>query len=158
MEIRVPAAWSSVSLGPADGEDVLDDSAVRRPRHGGERVRGIAERRVIRRRLARHRRFDHRLETTRLVLLELLVAFQELGQHLSAEQLEALHDVLVAVVARLAAEDHLVDTRFLVAREVVADLVGRADRAAEAEEALLLHDLRAQAVTPGEAASTASGA
>ena len=49
--------------------------------------------------------------------------------------------------------------RFLVALEVVADLVGRADRAAEPEEALLLHDLRAEAVTRRrDAASTASGA
>ena len=54
--------------------------------------------------------------------------------------------MLVAVVARLRAEDHLVDAALLVAPQVVADLVGGADRAAETEEAALLHDLRAEAV------------
>ena len=40
-----------------------------------------------------------------------LVALLELGQHLAAEQLERLHDVLVAVLARLHHEDELVDAR-----------------------------------------------
>src|SRR5207244_7142464 len=48
-----------------------------------------------------------------------------------SEQLEALHDVLVAVAPRLAREDHLVDAVALVAPQVVADLGGRAHRAAE---------------------------
>ena len=46
---------------------------------------------------------------------ELLVALRELGQHLAAEQLERFHDVLVAVLAGLEAEDHLVDAALLVA-------------------------------------------
>ena len=73
-------------------------------------------------------------------------AFHELGEHPGAEELEALHDVLVAVLAGLAAEDHLVDATFLVAPEVVTDLVGRADGAAQTEEAALLHDLGAEPV------------
>ena len=57
---------------------------------------------------------------------------EELRQHLSSEQLEALHDVLVAVLARLADEDDLVDAVVLVAAQVVAHLGGRADGAAQA--------------------------
>ena len=54
-------------------------------------------------------------------------------------------------------EDHLVDAALLVAPEVVADLVGRADRAAEPADAALLHDLGAEPVAVGAAAATASG-
>ena len=43
------------------------------------------------------------------------------------------------------AEDHLVDAALLVAPQVLADLVGRADRAAQAADALL-DDLRAEPV------------
>ena len=60
----------------------------------------------------------------------LLVAVRELGQHLLPEELERFHDVLVLVLAGLVAEDHLVDAALLVAQQVLADLVGRADRAA----------------------------
>ena len=45
------------------------------------------------------------------------VAVLELGQHLGAEQLERLADVLVLVVARLHHEDQLVDPRLLEARQ-----------------------------------------
>ena len=61
-----------------------------------------------------------------------LVALDELGQHLAPEQLDRLHDVLVAVAPGLQHEDHLVDAGLLVAAQVLADLVGRADRAAQA--------------------------
>ena len=100
---------------------------------------------MIGRGLAGHHRLDDRLEPLRLVARGLLVAVLELGQHLAPEQLEALHDVLVAVLARLRAEDHLVDAALLVAPQVVAHLVRRADRAAQPEDAVL-HDLRAEPV------------
>ena len=55
----------------------------------------------------------------------------ELGHDLTGEQLERLADVLVLVLARLAHEDQLVDARVLVAAHQLADLVGRADGAAQ---------------------------
>ena len=70
-----------------------------------------------------------------LVPRRALVALLELRQHLAAEQLEALHDVLVAVLARLRREDHLVDAALLVAAQVLAHLLGRADRAAQPADA-----------------------
>src|SRR5947208_6319133 len=71
---------------------------------------------------------EHRRQALGLLARPTLLAVLELGQHLAAEQLEALHDVLVAVAPRLAREDHLVDAVALVAPQVVADLGGRADR------------------------------
>ena len=53
--------------------------------------------------------------------------------------------MLVLVLAGLVAEDHLVDAALFVAQEVLADLVGRADRAAQAADSRL-DDLRAQPV------------
>jgi hypothetical protein len=66
---------------------------------------------------------------------------RELGQHLGAEELERLADVLVAVAPGLQDEDDLVDTRRLVAPAQVGDLIGRADRAAQRAQALL-HDAK----------------
>ena len=54
------------------------------------------------------------------------------GRTVCSEQLEALHDVLVAVPAGLADEHHLVDAELLVATQVLADLLGGADRAPQA--------------------------
>ena len=77
-----------------------------------------------------------------------LVALGELGQHLAAEQLDRLHDVLVLVAPGLEHEDHLVDAGLLVAAQVLAGLLGRADAAPQAggvaggdlgAESLLLH-------------------
>src|SRR6185312_17396544 len=97
-------------------------------------------------RLARQRGRHDRLQPLRLLALPALVALHELRQHLGAEELEALHDVFVAVLPRLAAEDHLVDAALLVPTQVVTDLVGSADGAPQPEEAALLHDLRAEAI------------
>src|SRR5262249_25558260 len=98
------------------GELVQPGVEVVRARPGGDRaparrqvVVGRRQRRVVRRGLARHDLLEHRLEARRLVPLRLLVPLLELGQHLATEELEALHDVLVAVLARLRREDHLVD-------------------------------------------------
>ena len=91
---------------------------------------------------------DHRLQALLLGGAGRLVAVGELGQHLAAEQLDRLHDVLVLVAARLEHEDHLVDARLLVAAEVLDGLLGRADAAPQpggvagrdlGAEALLLH-------------------
>ena len=64
--------------------------------------------------------------------------------------------MLVAVLAGLEAEDHLVDAALLVTGEVLADLVGRADRAAQAADTLL-DDLRAEPVLVLGGSCTASG-
>ena len=91
---------------------------------------------------------DHRLQPLLLRGAGRLVALGELGQHLAAEQLDRLHDVLVLVAPGLEHEDHLVDAGLLVAAEVLAGLLGRADAAPQAggvaggdlgAEALLLH-------------------
>ena len=56
------------------------------------------------------------------------------------------------------AEDHLVDAALLVAAQVVADLVGRADRAAQPEERPPATILRAETLAVRRAAAaTASG-
>ena len=83
-------------------------------------------------------------------------ALGELGKHFLPEQLEALHDVLVAVLPRLRAEDHLVDADLLVAPQVLADLVGRADRTAQPAEPVL-DDLGAEALVVARAIATATG-
>ena len=116
-----------------------------RPR---DRRKGVVvgrQRRVVLGRLARHDLVDDRRQSLCLVLLGLLVAFEELGQHLPAEELEALHDVLVLVLAGLAHEDDLVDPALLVAEQEVAHLVGRAHGAAQPAEPVL-HDLGAEPV------------
>ena len=82
-------------------------------------------------RLAGQDRLDDGLEAAGLLFAGLLVALEELRQHVAPEQLEALHDVLVTVLAGLAGEDDLVDAVLLVAAQVVADLVGCADGAAQ---------------------------
>ena len=87
--------------------------------------------------LARHHRVENGSEALLLVALQLLVAFRKLRQHLAAEQLQRFHDVLVPVVAGLEAEDDLVDATLLVPREVLTDLIGRADRAAQPADTLL---------------------
>ena len=66
-----------------------------------------------------------------------LGAFGEPRQDLAGEQLDRLADVLVAVLAGLDHEDHLVDAGGLVALDELGDLVGRADRAAQRAEPLL---------------------
>ena len=85
-----------------------------------------------RRRLAGHHLLDHRGQALGLGRAERLVALGELGQHLAAEHLDRLHDVLVAVAAGLQHEDHLVDAGLLVAAQVAAHLLGRADGAPQA--------------------------
>ena len=75
---------------------------------------------------------DQRLQALLLGGAGRLVALGELGQHLAAEQLDRLHDVLVPVAPGLEHEDHLVDAGLLVAAEVLAHLLGRADAAPQA--------------------------
>ena len=79
------------------------------------RVVGRGQRRMVVGRFARHHRVDHRREPLGLRRLLRGIALGELRQHLAAEQLERLHDVLVAVLAGLITEDHLVDAALLVA-------------------------------------------
>src|SRR5207244_1745534 len=99
---------------------------------GWELVLGIGKRRVVLRGLAVEHPIDDRLEAARLLGARPLVALQELGQHLAPEALEALHDVLVTVLARLRRQDDLVDSVFLVAAQIVAHLPGRPHRPAQA--------------------------
>src|SRR5262245_23782740 len=156
------------TVGPSAAQRVLDDGVVAQrgvlgdlveelvevvgtgpvgdgSRDGREGVVLGRERRVIRGRLARHDLVDDRGQPLLLFLDGLLVSLEELGQDLAAEQLEALHDVLVLVLARLAHEDDLVDATLLVPEQELSDLLGRAHRAAEAAEAAL-HDLGPEAV------------
>src|SRR5439155_2019285 len=80
---------------------------------GGDDVVGI-DRWMVYGRFAGHDPVDDRLEALRLVPLVPLLAFDELGHHLAREQLDVLHDVLVAVVASRARQDDLVDAANLV--------------------------------------------
>jgi hypothetical protein len=111
-----------------------------RPRPAGARSscaktrsRGSPTRCAARGRRARHRSSAAigRTPALGLGLAALLVALLELGQHLAAEELERLADVLVAGGAGLEHEDELVDAGLFVAAQVLAQLVGRADRAAQ---------------------------
>jgi len=54
----------------------------------------------------------------------------ELGHHLAGEEIEALADVLVRVLAGLVQEQHLVDVRGFEPLELAPDRLGRADQAA----------------------------
>src|SRR5215471_1131646 len=83
------------------------------------------------------RGLDGRRQAGHLLPLARLVARLELRQHLTAEQLQRLADVLVLVAARLADEDDLVHAGRLVAAQELADLVGRADRAPQRAHPLL---------------------
>src|SRR4051812_47796306 len=91
----------------------------------------------------RERRFHGRRETFELRLLALRLVLVELGHHLSGEELQRLADVLVLVATGLADEDHLVDTGLFVPAHERAELLRRADRAAQRAEAALEH-LRAE--------------
>src|SRR2546430_1689139 len=91
---------------------------------------------------------DHRCHALGLRAGAPLLALLELGQNLAAEQLEALHDVLVAVATRLAREDELVDAVLLVAAEVFAHLLRGADGAAEPLR-VVEHDLGLEAIAVG---------
>src|SRR5262245_26456071 len=114
-------------VGVEPGVEAVVLLAIRlRARDGTERV-VRRERRMIARGLARQRLFDHRLELAGALAARALVSLQELGQDLAAEALEALHHVLVAVLARLAGEDHLVHAELFVAPQVVAHLLRPAD-------------------------------
>jgi hypothetical protein len=81
---------------------------------------------------AGHRGLDRRSQPLGLGGHLRLVALGELGQHLAAEQLDRLHDVLVAVPSGLEHEDHLVDAGLLEPPQVLAHLGRRADAAAQA--------------------------
>jgi hypothetical protein len=110
-------------------EVVVAEPIRHRSGHRRERVVLGRQRRVVLGGLARHHLVDDRCEALFLVARDLLVALGELGQHFLPEELQRFHDVLVLVLAGLVTEDHLVDAALLVAFEVVADLVGRADGA-----------------------------
>src|SRR5215472_14712953 len=86
---------------------------------------------------AGQRRLDGGRQALQLRALARLVPLLELGQHLAAEELQRLADVLVPVASRLADEDDLVDAHRLVPAQERADLVGRADGAAQGAHALL---------------------
>ena len=64
--------------------------------------------------------------------LDPLVSAMRQALTLAPEALEALHDVLVTVLARLRRQDDLVDSVFLVAAQIVAHLPGRPHRPAQA--------------------------
>ena len=70
--------------------------------------------------LARQDGIDHGRQPCGLFTLLTFLTVLELGEHLATEELEALHDVLVAVLAGLEAEDHLVDPALLVPPQVIA--------------------------------------
>src|SRR5207302_11096394 len=67
---------------------------------------GVVGRRLAGPGASRQRRLDRRAEPLELLLLPLVLALVELRHDLAREQLEALADVLVLVVAGLADEDH----------------------------------------------------
>src|SRR5438270_928180 len=83
-------------------EAVLALAVGDRAGDGGDLVVGDGERGMVAGGLAGQRPLDRRRESLRLAGHVRRVALEELGQHLSSEQLEALHHVLVTVAARLA--------------------------------------------------------
>src|SRR4029079_2825728 len=86
---------------------------------------------------ARQRLLDRPREALALRSLPLVRALRKALHHLGGEQLEALADVFVAVVARLGDEDHLIDPGLLVAVDQVRDLARGPDGSPQAPQPLL---------------------
>ena len=127
---RLPAARSSAHCCSVASNSV--DPVALAHCTGKRRERVVADvGRLIVLRPPLHGGLDRRREPLPLGLDLCGVAIDELRQHLAAEDLDRLHDVLVLVAAGLQHEDHLIDAGLLEATEVLADLIRRADTAAQ---------------------------
>src|SRR5438094_7727501 len=87
-------------------------------------------------RLAGHGRLDIRRQLLTLGPLPVGLALSELGHDLGREQLEALTNMIVAILAALLDEDRLVDASILEGAERPAQLVRRADAVGASAEHL----------------------
>ena len=97
----------------------------------GDLIVGI-DRRMIALGFACHHGGDYAARAARVCRVGgSLVAFPELGEHLASEELERLHDVIVAIAAGRTGQDDLIDTAVLVAAQVGAHLFGGANRTAK---------------------------
>src|SRR5579862_6833313 len=135
---RWPPVVRACGRGLAPSPPPLGGTSVLRRRR-----EGVALGHAGRNRPPSERGLHRRGETARLLLLGVLGPVVELGHDGAGEQLERLAHVLVAVATRLAHEDELIDAGDLVGPDELADLVGRADGAAQGAKPVF-HQLRAE--------------